>query len=103
MVEQAKFKYAPLGKTLEKQTEKEVDALKSLNLSSKTNELKEIDGTFSKNLLNDLIIYKLKEIIQLQDIIKPNELGYTSKRVKTYNFSKYTLPIGFQEIYTKKN
>ena len=34
-IEQAKFAYSPLRKLLEKQTEKELGALKSLNLSNK--------------------------------------------------------------------
>ena len=35
IIEQAKFAYTPLGKAFEKQTEKEVGALKSLDLSNK--------------------------------------------------------------------
>ena len=50
---------------------------------------------FQKNLLNDLIIYKLQDIIKLKDIIDLNELGYESKRGKTCSFSKYTLPTVF--------
>ena len=46
---------------MEKQTEKQVDALKSLTLSSETDESKWIKGLVPKNLLNDLIIDKLKE------------------------------------------
>ena len=53
--------------------------------------------------MNDLISYKLKEIIQSQDIVKPNELDYKSKRGKTYNFSKYALPIDFlRDLYERK-
>ena len=33
-------------------------------------------------MLNDLIINKLKEIIKLQNIVKPDELYYKSKRRK---------------------
>ena len=66
-----------------------------LSLSNKTNELKQIEIVFPKSLLSDLIIYEFKEIVQLQDIIKPNELDYTSKHGKTYNFSKYALPFVF--------
>ena len=43
-----------------KQTERKVDALKSLNLSNKIDELKQIEGTFPKHMLTDLIIDKLK-------------------------------------------
>ena len=56
-IEQAKFEYSPLEKAFEKQTEKQVGAIKSLNLSNK---LKQIDGIFSQNLMNDLICAKLK-------------------------------------------
>ena len=44
--------------------------------------------------MNDLIRAKLKEIIKLQDIIK-KDLNYKSKRGKSYNFGKYSLPIVF--------
>ena len=39
--------------------------------------------------MNDLIRAKLKEIIELQDIIKRDDLNYKSKRRKTYRFGKY--------------
>ena len=45
--------------------------------------------------MNDLIRAKLKEIFELQDIIKKDDLNYKLKRRKTYNFSKYLLPIPF--------
>ena len=95
ILEQASFTYSSLGKALDRQTEKQVVSLKSLNLSNKTNELKQIEGIFPKNLLNDLVINKLKKIVQLQDINESNELDYSSKRGKTYNFSEYALPIVF--------
>ena len=37
-----------------------------------------------------------KEMVQLQDIIKSNELDYTLKGGKTYNFSEYALPAVFE-------
>ena len=49
----------------------------SLNIPNKTDELKEIQAIFPKNLLNDLIIYKL------QNIIKSFQLDYESKPRKT--------------------
>ena len=67
IIEQAKFAYSPLGKAFEKQTEKQVSAIKSLNPSNK---LKRIEGIFPQNLMNDLIRNKLKEIFELQNIIK---------------------------------
>ena len=68
---------------MEKQTEKQVNALKSVNFSNKTDELKQIQGIFQKKLLNDLIIYKLQDIIKLQNITELNELDYESKHEKT--------------------
>ena len=57
-IEQAEFTYSPLGKALEKQTETLVDALKSLKLSDKLDELKQIEGILAKNLFSGLNIYK---------------------------------------------
>ena len=37
--------------------------------------------------MNDLIRVKLKHIVNLQDLIKPDELHCKSKRRKIYNFS----------------
>ena len=68
---------------MEKQTEKQVNALKSVNFSNKTDELKQIQGIFQKKLLNDLIIYKLQDIIKLQNITELNELDYESKHEET--------------------
>ena len=45
--------------------------------------------------MNDLILAKLKEIVELQDIINKDNLNYKSKRGKTHNFSKDSLPIAF--------
>ena len=57
MVEQAKFAYSRLEKTLENQTEKQVGDLESLNLSNKEDELRQIDCIFQQNLMNDLIVF----------------------------------------------
>ena len=48
IIEQAKYTYFPLEKALEKQTEKQFDDLKSLNLLNKTDKLKQIKGLISK-------------------------------------------------------
>ena len=60
-----------------------MDALKSLNHSNKKNELNQIDRIFTKQQLNDLIIYKLKKIKQLQSDNKLDDLEYAAKREKT--------------------
>ena len=60
-MEQVKFAYFPL--------EKQVGAIKSLDLSNKKDELKQIEGMFPQNSMNDLVRAKVKEIVKLQDII----------------------------------
>ena len=75
IIEQDKFAYSPL----EKQTEKHVGALKSLDTSNKKYKLKKTEGIFPQNLMNDLIRVKLKEIINLKDIIKKDDLNFKSK------------------------
>ena len=40
IIEEAKFTYSPLRKAWEKQTEKRVDTIKSINISNKVDELK---------------------------------------------------------------
>ena len=47
IIEQAKFTYSPLGKAFDKQTEKQIGSLKSLDLFNKKAELKKIEGIFS--------------------------------------------------------
>ena len=52
VIEQAKFEYSLFGEVFEKQTEKLVGAIKSLDPSNK---LKRIEDIFPQNLMNDLI------------------------------------------------
>ena len=58
IIEQVKFAYSSLGKAFEKQTEKQVYAIKSLD---PFNMLKQIEGMFPQNLMNDLFRAKLKK------------------------------------------
>ena len=56
--------------------------------------------------MNDLICDILKEVVNLQDIIKTDnskiiKLHYKSKTRKVYKFSERSLPIVFQKIYMK--
>ena len=60
IIEQAKFTYSSLGKALERETEKQVDALKFRNISNKTDELKQIESIFLQDQINSLIYEKLK-------------------------------------------
>ena len=45
--------------------------------------------------MNDLVRFKLKKIINLQDVIKTDKLHYKSKRKKVYNFNYHSLPTVF--------
>ena len=45
--------------------------------------------------MNDLIRDKLKEIVELQNVIQKDDLNYKSKRGKTHKFSKCSLLIIF--------
>ena len=95
IIEQDKFVYSPLGKTFEKK-KKTVGAIKSLELSNEKDKLKQTEGIFSQNLMNYFICDKLKEIVNLQDIIKSDNLRYKSKSRKDYNFREYSLPNVFK-------
>ena len=61
------------------------------------NELKQTEGIFPQNLVNDLDRTNLivEQFIKLQDIIETDELHYKSKCRKVYNFSECSLPIVF--------
>ena len=51
---------------------------------------------FRQNLMNYLFcVVKLKEIVNLQDIIKTDTLRYKSKSRKNYIFSEYYFPFAF--------
>ena len=75
LIEQAKFNYSPLGKAFEKQKKEQVKAIKGLNISDKANELKQIEIIFPQNVLNDLIITRLKKIVELQSNIELDKLN----------------------------
>ena len=45
--------------------------------------------------MNDLVLVKLKEMVNLHNIIKNNYLNYKSRHAKTCNFGEYSLPIVF--------
>ena len=99
MTEQAKFAYSLLRKALRNQAEKQAGTLKFLDPSNKKDELKQIEDIFPQNLINALIRVRLKEIVNLQDIIKTDELYYKSKRTKILVKIPYLLL--FQEMYMK--
>ena len=65
-IEQAKFTYSFVGAPLENRTEKQINALKSLIVSAKTDELKQVQRMFPQNIANDLIRNRLTEIKVVQ-------------------------------------
>ena len=67
MIQQANFVFSPVGKSFEKPTEKQVNAIK---YPYSCNKLKQIESIFPQNLMNDLICDSLKKIVELQDMIK---------------------------------
>ena len=79
VIEQAKFTNSPLGKAFQKQ-KKQVGVVTPLELPNKRDELKKIEGIFPQNMMNDLICEKLKEIFNLQDNIKTDDLRYELKK-----------------------
>ena len=85
-----------MAEAFEEQTEKQVNALKSLNIFDKINGLKEIEYIFPQNLLNDPIRDELKNIIELQNSIELNKLQH-----KNYDFNKVLLPTIFSRDITQ--
>ena len=71
--------YSSLGICFEKQIEKQVGTVKSLKRFNKKYYLKQIESIFTQNLVNELFGAKLKEIVNLEDIIETYELHYKSK------------------------
>ena len=71
--------YSSLGICFGKQIEKQVGTVKSLKRFNKKYYLKQIESIFTQNLVNELFGAKLKEIVNLQDIIETYELHYKSK------------------------
>ena len=45
-----------------------------------------MEGLFPKNLVNDFIRSKLKEVVKCQGIINKDVINYKSACGKTYNF-----------------
>ena len=72
-----------------KLTQKQSDAINSLNLSDKTDELKETENIFLENQMNNLICNILKRISKLQDSGKLNMLDCTTKSVKNIIWVKF--------------
>ena len=66
--------------------------MKSLDLFNK-DELKETEGISPQNMMNDLACANLKEIFNLQDIVKIDD---KSKGRKVHSFNEYYLSFVFK-------
>ena len=95
IVKQAKFAYCPL----EKQTEKQVSALRSRGTSNKKSIKTNLEYISTKS--DVLVCAKLKKMVNLQDIIKTDELHFKLKPGKVCDFTEFSLPIIFLEISMK--
>ena len=78
---------------------KQVGFIKSIDLFNKEDELKETEGISPQNMMNNLACANIKEIINLQDIIKTDELHYKSKGRKVHSFNEYYLSFVFKTIH----
>ena len=82
MTEQAKFTYSPLEKAFEKEAGKQVDVIKSLDLSNKW---KWTESILPQNVMNDLIGRKFKKMVEL---LQKDDLNYKSNRRKCMILAK---------------
>ena len=51
--------------------------------------------------MKNLVCAKLKEIVNLADIIKTDEPHFKSKHRKVYNFSEYSLSVFLRDIHER--
>ena len=72
---------------------KQVGFIKSIDLFNKEDELKETEGISPQNMMNDLACANLKEIFNLQDIVKIDD---KSKGRKVHSFNEYYLSFVFK-------
>ena len=68
-----------------------MEAIQFLDLTTKTEELKQLKDIFPQNQLNKLINGRLKEITKIQGYIELSNLNYSTNGNK-YNSNKHLLP-----------
>ena len=115
IIEQAKFKYSPLGKafgkqsnTIEDQKIKQIEALKALkpkeNLKAlkpgENQELESIKGLFPKSMRTDEIKNEIDEIRKHEGKIERKDLKYKTNKY-IYHFQKFEIIRSFVD-YTGK-
>ena len=86
IIEETKFTYSPLVKTIEDQEKQQADALESLKLSDK--ELPPIKDFIPEENLNPEIINEIKTIEEEEKKVNRNKMVYIATN-KTYDFRKF--------------
>ena len=104
MIEQAKFKYSPLGKALEEQTkiiedkrEKQIKAIRDNKQMINDNDYKDtLLISKEREIFKDIYNKKLDKIEELNNKIDYNNLKYVVERNNNeYSFNKINDPITF--------
>ena len=62
-------------KAIEEQAKNQAEAIQFLNLTTKTEELKQLEDIFSQNQLSQLINGRLKGIVEMQSSIKLSKIN----------------------------
>ena len=74
----------------------------SLEIYNKINESKHVEGIFPDNHVPNLIKYRIKEIIKLQNSTEINDLNLLSKK-ESSNLSNNSLPVVILKgVYTNE-
>ena len=74
----------------------------SLEIYNKINESKHVEGIFPDNHVTNLIKYRIKEIIKLQNSTEINDLNLLSKK-ESSNLSNNSLPVVIlKSVYTNE-
>ena len=86
IIEKAKFTYSPLGEALEKQIKtiedqgiKQIKALKALKPEENKEDIKSVEGIFSKGMRTNEIKNEIDEIKKWEEKIKRKDLKYETK------------------------
>ena len=86
LIEQAKFTYSPLGKTIEDHGKKQVDALESLKPFDK--QLPSVKDFISKERLNPETVNEIERIEEEERKVSRSKMIYKASN-ETYGFRKF--------------
>ena len=89
IIEKAKFTHSPLGEALEKQIKtiedqgiKQIEALKALKPEENKEDIKSVEGIFSKGMRTNEIKNEIDEIKKWEEKIKRKDLKYEIKQIR---------------------